>query len=315
MKILVTGGAGFIGSNLCKALIGKDYEVFALDNLITGSEKNIEDLLPNQKFHFIKQDVAEFEFKDIGQVNLIFHLASPASPKKYLEYPLETLMANSLGIKHVLDFANETKTKAIVFASTSEVYGDPQVHPQTEDYFGHVNPVGPRSCYDEGKRFAESLCMTYVRLFNMDIRIARIFNTYGPNMEKEDGRVVSNFISQALSGKPITVFGEGNQTRSFCFVSDMVSGLFLLSTIKNLKGEIVNLGNPDERKIIDMAHLIKRLIGSTSEITFSPVPTDDPKKRKPAVEKAQNLLGWKPQVILTEGLQKTIDYFKKRFFS
>lgn len=314
MKILITGAAGFIGSNLSKFFVDKKDQVFAIDNFITGSQKNIENLVDKPNFKFFKADVCRFEFSKIPLVDYIFHLASPASPEKYKKYPLETLMVNSLGTKKLFEFMLQTKSRVFVLASTSEVYGDPMIHPQKEDYWGNVNPVGERSCYDEGKRFAEALAMTYFRRNKIDLRIARIFNTYGPNMEKNDGRVISNFITQSLGQKPITVYGDGVQTRSCCYVSDMVFGLWKLATSGNLAGEIINLGNPDERRVIDLAKLIKKLTRSSSEIVFKPKPKDDPKKRRPDISKAKKLLGWSPKIKLEDGLNKTIEYFKERYF-
>ncbi len=316
MKILITGSAGFIGSNLAKYLLDQQHEIWGVDNFITGSQQNIDLLKNNTKLHFFKGNVENFDFNDqIEKVDLIFHLASPASPVQYANHPLETLLANSLGTKNLLDFMVKSKSDRFVLASTSEVYGSPLVHPQTEDYWGNVNPVGERSCYDEGKRFAEALSMTYIRLHGLDIRIARIFNTYGPNMEKDDGRVISNFICQSLMKKPITIYGDGSQTRSFCFVSDMVKGLTLLGTKPNLKGEIVNLGNPDERTILALAELIKQKTGASSEIVFKAKGKDDPERRKPDIAKAIKLLGWKPTISLESGLEETIRYFKNRFFA
>ncbi len=315
MKILITGIAGFIGSNLAKYLLSGQHEVFGVDNFITGSRQNIDLLSDNQGFRFWKGSVEDFDFtSSVGKVDLIFHLASPASPVQYIKNPVETLTANSVGTKNLLDFMAKTKSDRFVLASTSEIYGDPQVHPQRENYWGNVNPTGERSCYNEGKRFAEALSTTYFRLFGLDIRIARIFNTYGPNMEKDDGRVISNFICQSLSEKPITVHGDGLQTRSFCFVSDMVEGLVDLGTKEGLKGAVVNLGNPDERSILKMAQLIKQLAATGSKIVFKPKGKDDPARRKPDIGLANKLLGWSPKVALEDGLKVTIDYFKKRFF-
>lgn len=315
MKILITGAAGFIGSNLTQFLLNKKDEVFGIDNFLTSSKKNLSPFKNNSHFHFYQDDVLEFNFSLLPKMNIIYHLASPASPFQYKKHALETLTVNSLGTKRVLDFMIKTKSRVFVLASTSEVYGDPKIHPQNENYWGNVNPVGIRSCYDEGKRFAEALTMVYFRCYKLDVRIARIFNTYGPNMEKDDGRAISNFIGQSLSNKPMTVFGNGLQTRSFCFVSDMVEGLYLLGRVKNLAGEIINLGNPDERKIINVAKLIKKLIRTQSPINFSPNNDfDDPKKRKPDITKARKRLNWQPHVKMEEGLEQTIDYFKKRFF-
>lgn len=314
-RILITGGAGFIGSNLVDFFLSYKNEVFVIDNLLTGSKKNIEFALKKNNFHFIFDDVITVNLKKIFQgrpFDLIYHLASPASPKQYIKYPLQTLLVNSEGTNNILKYALETKSKKIIFASTSEIYGDPKEHPQNEDYWGNVNPVGLRSCYDEGKRFGEALSMTYLRKYGLNISIARIFNTYGPNMEKEDGRVISNFIVQALSNTNITIYGSGKQTRSFCFVKDMIEALYLMST-KNLGGQIINLGNPEEKTIIEIAGLIKKITSSQSKIVFKPIPPDDPKRRKPDITKASKLLGFKPKIKLIDGLLVTVKYFKKRF--
>lgn len=313
MKILITGGAGFIGSNLAKHHIDLKDDVCIIDNLITGSEKNIENLTVEKKLEFINADITTYDFSELPSFDIIYHLASPASPIQYKKHSVETLMANSLGTIRLLEFMNKTKSKTFVLASTSETYGDPLVHPQKEDYWGNVNPVGVRACYDEAKRFAEAATMSYRRKFNLNTRIARIFNTYGPNMEKDDGRVISNFIMQALTDQPLTVYGDGNQTRSFCFVFDMVKGLYLLGTTKNIEGEIINIGNPDERKIVDVAQMIKLMTSTKATISFNPIDEDDPKKRKPDISKANKLLKWAPSVSLEEGLKKTIEYFKQRF--
>lgn len=315
MKILITGGAGFIGSNLATKLLNENHEVWVLDNLLTGSKKNIESLMGNKNFTFVQGDVIEVgtiqQFNNI-LFDCIFHLASPASPVQYVKYPLETLRANSEGTRVVLEYVKKNPTTKIVFASTSEVYGDPLEHPQKETYWGNVNSFGPRSCYDESKRFGEALCYSYQHLFDLDIRIVRIFNTYGPNMEKNDGRVISNFITQALSKKPITIYGDGTQTRSFCYVTDLVDGLTTMMQ-SDTKGMVVNLGNPQEESMIDMAKKIKKLTASPSEITYNPLPEDDPKRRKPDITKAQKFLNWNPKIQLEEGLLKTINYFKERF--
>jgi len=314
MKILITGGAGFIGSNLGKYLLEKNYQVTAVDNLITGTSKNIEDLLNNPLFKFVEMDITQPDFKDrfIKQepFDLIFHLASPASPIQYDRYPLETLMVNSLGTKNVLDLSSVNHKTKVIYASTSEVYGDPMIHPQVESYWGNVNSYGPRSCYDESKRFGEALCYTYLNKYQADVRIVRIFNTYGPNMEKCDGRVVSNFIVAAIINAPLIVSGEGKQTRSFCYVSDLIEGLYLMSQ-KPVQGEVINLGNPNELTILEIAKKIIQLTKSSSKIIFQPLPKDDPKKRKPNITKAKELLGWEPKIDLELGLQKTINYFEK----
>jgi len=321
--VLVTGGAGFIGSALSKSLIDDGYKVFCIDNLITGDKKNIEELLKNPRFEFIEQDITKpvqsstlrqrfgQEFK-VQSLDFIFHLASPASPNKkskrsYINHPIETMLANSVGTYNLLNLARESNA-SFLYASSSEIYGDPKVSPQREDYWGHVNPNGIRSVYDEAKRFGESLCLAYFRKYKVNARIVRIFNTYGPNMMIDDGRVVSNFINQAITNSKITVYGEGTQTRSFCYIDDMVDGLKKALFLKNTVGEVINLGNPDERTIIDLAKLIKEIVGSSSNIIFEELPEDDPKSRKPDISKAKRLLDWTPRVSLKEGLKKTIDY-------
>ena len=309
MKILIIGGAGFIGSNLAKFHLKNNDDIFVIDSLITGSIKNIESFLKKKSFHFIEKDIIDYDFSKLNSFDIIYHLASPASPTQYKKYPIETLLTNSQGTHNLLEFFKNSRSKVFVLASTSEVYGDPLVHPQTEEYWGNVNPNGVRSVYDEGKRFAEALTMTYFRKFNLDIRIARIFNTYGPNMEKNDGRVVSNFIIQGLTNKPITIYGDGKQTRSFCYVSDMVKGLYLLANTDKIPGQVFNLGNPVEKTILEMSALIKEMTKSKSKIIFQPIDSDDPKKRKPDISRARQLLKWKPEVSLQEGLQKTINYF------
>jgi len=313
IKCIVTGGAGFIGSHLCDFLIKKGFEVYCLDNLITGSQKNIDHLLANPKFHFLKQDVSlplpgKF-LNEIGQIKYIYHLASPASPPQYQKYSIETLLVNSQGTYFMLELAKKHSAWFLP-TSTSEVYGDPLEHPQKETYFGHVNPVGIRACYDEAKRFSEAITMEYVRKFKVKARIARIFNTYGPKMQKNDGRVISNFINQALSGKPLTVYGNGAQTRSFCYVDDMVRGLVTLMEKENLDGEIINLGMPKEHTIKEIADYIRKVCQSSSTIEYLPKTEDDPSRRKPDITKAQKLLGWQPTTPLQSGIQKTISYFK-----
>jgi len=309
---LVAGGAGFIGSHLCKVLLEKSSKVICVDNLITGSRKNIEDLFNNPSFKFIKFDITcNFQkiVSKLGKINRIYHLASPASPIQYQRYPVETLMANSLGTYFLLKLAYATSAK-FLYASTSEVYGNPKEHPQKETYFGNVNSFGPRACYDEAKRFGEALVYTFIDKYRVDARIVRIFNTYGPNMEENDGRVISNFINQALKGKDITIYGDGRQTRSFCYVSDMVEGLVASLEKEITNGEVINLGNDDERSILEIADLILKLTAANSKIAFKDLPEDDPEKRKPDIKKARQLLLWSPKITLAEGLKKTIDYFK-----
>lgn len=313
MNILITGGAGFIGSNLSQYYLQKKDKVTVIDNLLTGSINNIQPFLNNDNYRFLNFDLLDFNLDKLDNIDVIYHLASPASPKKYKKYPIETLMVNAYGTKKLLDYMIKKNSKTFVFASTSEVYGDPLVHPQIETYWGNVNPIGTRSCYDEAKRFAEALIMSYFRKYNLNIRIARIFNTYGSNMEKDDGRVISNFISQSLNNESMTIYGDGKQTRSFCYVSDMVKALYLLASKDSIKGEIINLGNPNEVTILKLADLIKSLIKSNSQFVFKKIDSDDPKKRKPDIGKAKKLLGWQPSIALENGLQKTIKYFKERY--
>lgn len=305
---LVTGGAGFIGSHLCDKLIEGGYKVICLDNLLTGSKKNIEHLLSNPNFEFVQADVCS-PINISEPVNYIFHLASPASPADFEKISEEVLLANSLGGLSVLRLAEKTKAK-LLMASTSEVYGDPKEHPQKETYWGNVNSFGPRSCYDESKRFAEAATYVYLKKYGIDVRMVRIFNTYGPRMGKDDGRVISNFINQAIENKPLTVYGKGDHSRSFCFVSDLVEGIFKAMFTQGTSGEIINLGNPEEYKIIDLADKIKKLTNSNSEISFKELPTDDPTQRQPDISKAKTLLSWEPEVTVDEGLQKTIEYYK-----
>jgi nucleoside-diphosphate-sugar epimerase len=313
MKILITGGAGFIGSHLTAFHLEKGDSVYVIDNFITGSKENIIPYEKNELYRFIEGNVITFDFASLAvPFDISYHLASPASPIQYKKHPVETLQVNAQGTYNVLEHVKKTGGSFLV-ASTSEVYGDPLVHPQPESYWGNVNSAGVRSCYDEGKRFAEAMTMTYYRSFGVDARIVRIFNTYGPNMEKNDGRVVSNFIMQALTGQPITIYGDGTQTRSFCYVSDLVRGLNLLATVDIKDDRIINIGNPDEKTMLELAQKVKELTGTGSEIVFQPIDADDPKKRKPDITKAQTILGWQPTVSLDQGLQKTIAYFKERF--
>ncbi len=306
-KILITGGAGFIGSHLGDFLVERGFKVFCVDNLITGNKKNIGHLLKNKNFEFKKLDITNGKV-DLS-VDCIFHLASPASPVDYQKYPKETAVVNSLGTTRMLELAARRKARFLL-ASTSEVYGDPKEHPQRETYWGNVNPFGPRSCYDEAKRFAEALTYIYLDKYKVDARIVRIFNTYGPRMQKDDGRVISNFINQALEGRPLTVYGEGIQTRSFCFVSDMVEGIYRAMFVKGIKGEVFNLGNPEEYKILDLAEKIRKMTNSESEIIFRSLPKDDPKQRRPDITKAKKFLSWWPKVKVEQGLLRTIEYYK-----
>jgi nucleoside-diphosphate-sugar epimerase len=310
-SVLVTGGAGFIGSHLCDYLIDEKYKVICLDNLLTGSKKNVEHLLKNSDFQFIEADVTKPLDQLTDQpINYIFHLASPASPIDYQNYPEETLMANSLGALSVLNFAKRVGAKVLI-ASTSEVYGDPKEHPQKETYFGNVNTFGPRSCYDESKRYAETATYVYIHKYNLDARIIRIFNTYGPRMQKDDGRVVSNFINGSLSGEVLNIDGDGSQTRSFCYVSDMVEGIAKAMFSEGTSAQIFNLGNPDEYTVKELADKIIQLTNSKPEIKYSGVfREDDPMRRQPDISRAKKILGWEPKTSLDDGLQKTIEYYR-----
>jgi dTDP-glucose 4,6-dehydratase len=307
ITILITGGAGFIGSHLCDRLIAQGHKVICVDNLITGRMENITHLLNNPNFKFIRQDVTTF--LDIKEdIDYVLHFASPASPVDYLKYPIQTLKVGSLGTHNTLGLA-KAKGAKFLLASTSEVYGDPLVNPQPEAYLGNVNAIGPRGVYDESKRFAEALTMAYHKTHKIDVKIARIFNVYGERMRKEDGRVIPNFITQALRGQPLTVYGDGSQTRSFCYISDMIEGLFKLF-FSNLN-EPVNLGNPNEVTILELAQRIIGLTRSKSKISFRPLPADDPKVRCPDITKAKTLLSWLPTIPLQDGLTRTIEWFKK----
>ena len=305
---LVTGGAGFLGSHLVDLLLSRGHRVIAIDNFVTGRADNIAHLAGNQNFRFIQQDVTEFIFLD-GPVNYVWHFASPASPIDYAELPIQTLKVGSLGTHKALGLAKE-KGARFFLASTSEIYGDPLVHPQREDYWGNVNTIGPRGCYDEAKRFAEALTMAYHREHGIETRIVRIFNTYGPRMRLNDGRVVPSFIGSALRNKPLAVFGDGSQTRSFCYCADLIEGIYRLM----MSDEVlpVNIGNPREMTVLEFAREIIRLTGSKSKIVFKPLPKDDPKQRKPDIGKARRLLKWEPKVDLESGLQETISYFRGR---
>ena len=306
-RIVVTGGAGFLGSHICDRLLARGDEVVVLDNLITGSVANIEHLFGTPGFTFAEHDVSKFIWVP-GEVDAVLHFASPASPKDYLEMPIQTLKVGSLGTHNGLGLAKE-KGATFFLASTSEVYGDPQVHPQTEEYWGHVNPVGPRGVYDEAKRFAEAMTMAYHSHHGLDMRIVRIFNTYGPRMRPKDGRVVSNFIMQALQGVPITIYGDGSQSRSFCYVDDEVAGFLALLDSDQIGP--INIGNPGEFTMVELAELVLELTGSSSEIIHEPLPEDDPTQRQPDITKARELLGWEPEVDLREGLQRTIEHFAR----
>ncbi len=308
-RVLITGGAGFIGSHLCDFLIEKGHRVICIDNLITGSLSNIKHLLKNKNFKFIKHDVTKY-ININEKIGYVLHFASPASPVDYLRYPIKTLKVGSLGTHNALGLAKAKKAKFLL-ASTSEVYGDPLIHPQKENYYGNVNPVGPRGVYDEAKRFAEAITMAYHRKHKIDTRIARIFNTYGERMRKDDGRAIPNFLSQTIRNKPLTVYGNGSQTRSFCYISDMVNGIYNLILSENIHTP-VNIGNPNEVSILTLAKIIIRLTNSTSKIVYRTLPADDPKVRRPDIALAKSKLRWKPKVDLKEGLMKTIDYFKNQ---
>ncbi|MEO6028123.1 MAG: UDP-glucuronic acid decarboxylase family protein [Candidatus Binatia bacterium] len=308
-RILVTGGAGFIGSHLCERLLGEGNDVICIDNFLTGSPDNIAPFLGNQRFQFIQQDVTNFIYVP-GKLDAILHFASPASPIDYLEKPIQTLKVGSLGTHKVLGLAKEKKAR-ILLASTSEVYGDPLVHPQKEDYWGNVNPIGPRGVYDEAKRFAEAITMAYQRYHGVETRIVRIFNTYGPRMRKKDGRVVPNFIAQALRDEDVTVYGDGGQTRSFCYATDLVEGILRL--LWSDFPTPVNIGNPREMTVLQFAKLIIELTGSKSKIVYKELPVDDPKVRQPDITLARRVLNdWQPTVPVEEGLQRTIAYFQKK---
>ncbi len=306
-RAVITGGAGFLGSHLCERLLAEGYRVVCVDNLITGRTENIEHLLARPDFEFLHHDVSK-PFEIEGPVDAVLHFASPASPIDYLELPIQTLKVGSLGTHNALGLA-KAKQARYLLASTSEVYGDPKEHPQKETYWGHVNPVGPRGVYDEAKRFAEAMSMAYHRAHGLEVRIVRIFNTYGPRMRVRDGRVVPAFIPQAIAGEPITVFGEGKQTRSFCFVSDLVEGIWRL--LNSDATTPVNIGNPHEMSILEFAQTIRDAVGSQSPIVFKPLPVDDPQTRQPDITLARTLLGWEPKVDLREGLESTIKYFRE----
>lgn len=307
MRILITGGAGFIGSHLTDDLLKKGHDVICVDNLITGNTDNVAHHFGSKKFTFIKHNVTDYIYAS-GRIDYVLHFASPASPVDYLQYPIQTLKVGSLGTHKALGFAREKKAKFLL-ASTSEVYGDPLVSPQNENYWGNVNPVGPRGVYDEAKRFSEALAMAYHRVHKMDVKIVRIFNTYGPRMRLDDGRVIPNFISQTLLGKPLTIYGDGTQTRSFCYIDDLVAGIYKLMMSAH-KGPM-NLGNPDEKTIVEMAAVFSRIIKYRGKFIYKPLPVDDPKVRKPDIRLAVKKLKWKPEISLDEGLRRTWNWYKK----
>jgi dTDP-glucose 4,6-dehydratase len=306
LRVVLTGGAGFLGSHLCDYFIEKGWDVLCLDNLVTGADSNISHLLSHPRFKFQKQDVSQFIEID-GQVDAVMHFASPASPPDYLKFPIQTMKVGALGTHNTLGLAMAKKAKFLL-ASTSECYGDPEVSPQPESYWGHVNPVGPRGVYDEAKRFAEAITMAYHRYHGVDTHIVRIFNTYGPRMRLNDGRALPNFLYQALVGEPITVYGNGKQTRSFCYVSDLVEGIYRL--LESDEHEPTNIGNPNEITILEFAERVRTLVGAKAPIVFQPLPQDDPKQRCPDITKAKRILRWEPKVQLAEGLKLTYDYFR-----
>jgi dTDP-glucose 4,6-dehydratase len=317
-NIIVAGGSGFIGSHLCKRLIDEGNEVYCIDNLISGARENIAKLEGNPKFHFFEEDISKpLSFADkLHDIDAIFHLASPASPNKkskrsYMSFPIETMLANSVGTYNLLILARDKNAK-FLFTSTSEVYGNPNISPQPETYNGNVNPNGVRSVYDEAKRFGEAMSFGFRRKYGMNIRIVRLFNTYGPFMQYDDGRVVTNFIDQALKSQPITIYGDGSQTRSFCYIDDLIEAMVRAMFYDHTDGEVINLGNPDERKIGDFAQIIEKLVETKSEISYEPLPEDDPLQRKPDITKANKLLQWEPKTSLEDGLKKTIEYFSTR---
>jgi dTDP-glucose 4,6-dehydratase len=310
MRVLITGAAGFIGSHLCDRFLQEGFEVIGMDNFLTGSPDNIAHLFGHPRFKFLHYNVVNYIYLE-GTVDMVLHFACPASPADYMSNPIHTMKVDSLGTLNTLGFAKLKKAR-YVFASTSEVYGDPSVHPQPETYWGHVNPIGPRSVYDEAKRFSEAMCMAYHREHGIDVRILRIFNTYGPRMRTNDGRVIPNFITQALRREPITVYGSGEQTRSFCYIDDLVEGIFRASVKDGLSGEVINLGHPQEVKVIDIAKLIIELTNTSSKIVFHPSLPDDPKRRCPDISKARKLLLWEPKKPLREGLLETISWFTEK---
>jgi UDP-glucuronate decarboxylase len=308
-RILVTGGAGFLGSHLCEQLIARGNEVICLDNFFTGRRRNLDHLLDSHAFELVRHDVCEHTILEVDE---IYHLACPASPIHYQRNPVRTIRTCVQGTLNMLDLAREVRARVMI-ASTSEIYGDPKVHPQVEEYWGNVNPIGPRACYDEGKRCAEALAVSYARQYGVNVRIARIFNTYGPRMLENDGRVVSNFVAQALREKPITIYGDGKQTRSFCYVDDLIDGFLRL--MASSEEEPVNLGNPGEFTMIELAEKVRALTGSVAKLVYEPLPTDDPVRRKPNITRAVERLGWKPTIALDDGLARTIADFRTRINS
>lgn len=308
MRVLITGAAGFIGSHLCEKFLDEGFEVIGLDNFLTGSPENISHLFGNPNFRFIRYDITNFIYVQ-GKLDIILHFASPASPKDYFRHPIHTMKVDSIGTLNTLGLAKEKKSR-YVLASTSEVYGDPEIHPQKETYWGNVNPIGPRSVYDEAKRFAEALSMAYFREHKIDVRVLRIFNTYGERMRQEDGRVIPSFITACLKGEKIKIFGDGKQTRSFCYVKDLVEGIFKISIEPNIAGEVFNIGNPEEYTVLELAEIIKEITNSKSQIEFLPKLEDDPQRRRPDITKIKTVVKWEPKTPLMEGLKRTINWFK-----
>ena len=309
LRAVVTGGAGFIGSHVCRQLLMQGYQVICVDNFVTGSERNLRECLGDSGFHLVRHDASQSLLQlEIGDIDRVFHLASPASPPDYFRLPVETMLVNSEGTRHALELAHRHHAR-FLFTSTSEVYGDPLIHPQSETYWGNVNPNGVRSVYDEAKRFGEAMVMHYVRAEGVDARIVRVFNTYGPHSRPSDGRVVPNLLTQALEGAPLTIYGDGSQTRSFCYVSDLVSGILAAMDKEHLQGEVINLGNPDEYTINEFAAVIERIVGKELGRDYRTLPQDDPTRRRPDITKAAALLGWQPVVGLDEGLRQTASWF------
>jgi UDP-glucuronate decarboxylase len=311
-KVVVTGAAGFLGSHLTRELVSKGIMVIGIDNLSTGKLSNLSDVMKKNNFKFIELDVSDssiLNLEEINNVDEIYHLASPASPRFYQAEPFKTIAVNTIGTQNMLEIAKREGAK-ILYASTSEAYGDPEVHPQSEEYRGNVNTWGPRACYDESKRLGEVYCYEYYHRYDVQAKVVRIFNTYSAGLRNDDGRVISNFVTQAITGQDITVYGDGSQTRSFCYVDDTIRALQLVMEKDRATGEIINIGNPEEHTILELAHMVKRLSGSDSKITFHPLPKDDPKVRRPVIDKAKRILGWEPQIDLEEGLKRTIEVYR-----